>query len=410
MIATLLTLGLFSFHFSPYVQVEKSFLKYNCEDTVVYGEDYVIFQKEDIFALGATFEEKYLWTNLSFGGALYELYEDIKFLPYFDINTGIKWRNYTGYVGYVLPGKHKAFRAIGNWYEIQGLQSIFTGISANYQLKKLRLGFGLQLRREQCSYTLHSFMSSIEVDTSYISTFFTSIIGYMLGRFNPFLFLSLNSKAISLTPSLKVGLGINLGNPLFVSGKYQKVIVYHQVMIRKPNIYLYPVKPCSVAVMLEPDGRLTVSDPPYQNGWNVYAFPDGTIQNSLGYLFYEAKINKMRVTDKGWCITKDEVTSFFFSILYSYGFNQRETNDFVSYWRGNLPDSPYYVIYPAVNKEIDKVCPLTVYPSPDVVLRVWFVVESVKTPVSLDAPAIPSFKRNGFVVTEWGVILERSEE
>ncbi|TES90614.1 MAG: hypothetical protein E3J87_09610 [Candidatus Cloacimonadota bacterium] len=433
MIIYFLTLGLFSINISPYLLIEHSIFEHTNTDTIYYKkyvEDvsfdsgYIVSELRDVIATGLTFSEKYLWTSLSLGVPCYTY--SIEFLPFIDINTGFRWKNFRGYVGYHLPlKKRKAVDDLpdGRWLieEMSGLHSIYTGIYSYYRKEKLNIGFNFQLRKEHGFYSKYYlgfggypvYPTPRNVDTSYVQTIFTTDIGYMFKGYYPFLFFSINEREFSEPLSFRAGLGIILGSIPVTPGKYEGKTAqsyhywdYEGVYPLKPNIYLYPVEPGSVTVMLEPDGRLTVSDPPYENGWNVYVFPDGTIQKNHRYLFYEARINKLRVKNRGWCIKKDEVSSFFFSVLSSYGFNVRETNDFVSYWKDHLPDSPYYVIYPAVNKEIDKVCPLTVYPNPDVVLRVWFVVESVKTSVLLDAPAVPLFNRNGFVVTEWGVILE----
>jgi len=395
-----LTLSLFSFHFFPYVQIQKSFLKYNCVDTIGYEYDYTILEKGvGAFSLGSTFEEKHLWADLSFG---MPLYKEMKFLPYLNTSAGVKLDNFTGYIGYFLPISSKKESSADYWHEML-FQSLYAGITAHHYMRNLEFAFDIQLRKEFSSYSI-PYCNTL--DTSYISMGFTSKIGYKQKYFNPFVFLSLNSEAICGPITLNAGLGIAFGNLPAKSGNYWTMKTCSNIQVRKPNIYLYPEVPCSVTVMLNPDGRLTVSEPPYENGWIVFASQNGTIKNTQGYLFYEAKINKIGVKNRGWCIKKDKIVSFFFSILSSYGFNRRESNDFVLYWNDHLPSSPYYVIYPLVNEEVDKVCPLRIYPHPDAVLRVWFLIESSESLVSLEAPTVFTFKRNGFVVTEWGVILK----
>ena len=394
------TLSLFSFHYFPYAQIQKSFLKYNCVDTIRYEYDYTILEKGvDDFSLGSTFEEKHLWADLSFG---LPLYKEMKFLPYLNISTGVKLDNFTGYIGYFSPILSKKVSNEDHWQEML-FQSLYAGITAHHYVRKLEFAFDFQLRKEFGSYCI-AYCNT--VDTSYISMGFTSKIGYKQKYFNPFLFLSLNSEAISGPVALSTGLGIALGNLPTKSGNYWTMRTCSNFQVDKPNIYLYPEVPCSVTVILNPDGRIIASEPTYENAWVVFASQDGTIKNTQGYLFYEAKINRIDLKNKGWCIKKDEIASFFFSVLSSYGFNRRESNDFVLYWKDHLPSSRYYIIYPIVNEEVDKVFPLTVYPHPDAVLRVWFLIESSENPLSLKAPTVFTLKRNGFVVTEWGVILK----
>ncbi|MCX6163388.1 MAG: hypothetical protein NTU73_00755 [Ignavibacteriae bacterium] len=49
--------------------------------------------------------------------------------------------------------------------------------------------------------------------------------------------------------------------------------------VKKPAVYLYPDKIMKVSVKVEVNGKLTVTDPPYNTGWNVNATPDGLIDN-----------------------------------------------------------------------------------------------------------------------------------
>ncbi len=435
MIATLLAIGLFTIHVSPYFLIEQSVVEHNGSDTIFYeypnfyeeeyDTGYVISQLGDVVALGVTFGEKYLWTSFSFGIPTYGY--SIKFLPFFDVNTGIRWKNIRGYVGYHVPLKNfetvdRMIRDVGV-EEMNGFHSIYGGIGSSYTTRKFTIDFDLQLRKDHGLYSKfyvedisgECYLQSFKIDTSHIQTIFTTKTAYTFRGYSPFVFLSIHQRDFSEPLSLRAGVGIVLGKPQITPGKYEGKIThshhyYIGVYPRKPNIYLYPEKPCSVSVLLSPDGIITVSDPPYENGWNVFAFKDGTIQNTDGYLFYEAQIKSMYVKDEGWCITKNEISTFFYSTLTAFGFNTKETEDFVSYWKNHLPNSPFYLIYTGVNEEIDKVCPMTVYPKPDARLRVWFVIKPVSNPVAIEPPSICTFVRYGFVVTEWGVILEDSRK
>ena len=50
----------------------------------------------------------------------------------------------------------------------------------------------------------------------------------------------------------------------------------------KPVIYLYPEEQTEVSVKLDYDGELTVTYPAYEDGWNVTAYPDGTLFDAEG--------------------------------------------------------------------------------------------------------------------------------
>jgi len=377
--------------FSPYLLVEKSFLTSNSVDTLYFPQVTVpvrvISETADAVAVGLTAEKSPFLATISLG---IPWCERIEFIPYLDINAGTKWRNLCGYGGLLISSDDRS--------GIKGLNSIYIGVKSIHRVKKFRMGFDIQLKRENISTAVG--------DTTYFNSVISSEVGYNLRNLNPFLFLSLEKKSISRAFSLKAGLGISFGSMLFAKCKAQKIIHYPIVIPRKPNIYLYPTKPCSVKVILEPNGRILVSNPPYRGSWNVKAFPNGFIQDTPGYLFYEAKVRDLNVKRKGWCISAKEIASFFYRVLAEYGFNEKETEDFISYWRDRLPLSPYYAIYSVINEEIESICPLEVYPTPEQILRVWFVVVPKTQPISLERPRILPFRRDGFVVTEWGVIME----
>ena len=93
MVATLLAIGLFTIHVSPYFLIEQSVIEHNSSDTIFYeypnfneeeyDSGYVISQLGDVIALGVTLGEKHLWTSFSLGIPTYGY--SIKFLPFFDV-------------------------------------------------------------------------------------------------------------------------------------------------------------------------------------------------------------------------------------------------------------------------------------------------------------------------------------
>jgi len=129
------------------------------------------------------------------------------------------------------------------------------------------------------------------------------------------------------------------------------------------------------------------------------------IDDQYNFLFYEAEVN-VNTPAEGWCVAQANLKTFFTKTLTIYGLNQTEINDFIEYWTARLIDSPYYSVHPLLNHDIDAVCPISINPNPDNLLRLWFVfipqIEDVKVP----APKVPAFPRNGFHVIEWGGILQ----
>jgi hypothetical protein len=85
--------------------------------------------------------------------------------------------------------------------------------------------------------------------------------------------------------------------------------------------------------------------------------------------------------------------------------NDDEIRDFLTYWSSELPISKYYCIYPLINKQIDKYCPIEINPTPDGMLRLWFIFVPQESETKLKEPEIANFYRKGFTAIEWGGIV-----
>ncbi len=180
----------------------------------------------------------------------------------------------------------------------------------------------------------------------------------------------------------------------------------------KPNIYLYPEKAESLTVTVEfpQGGKMRVSEPAYGEGWNVKATPDGWINDSLGYLFYESEQPDVWQKDQAWVIPRDGLRGFFVGKMMDYGFRNREVTDFCQYWVPRLQNHAWYAVYPQSAELINQVIRLDFSKKPDCILRVFFVIEGLDSDPGSAGPAQPpagkDFERKGFTVTEWGVILK----
>jgi hypothetical protein len=180
-------------------------------------------------------------------------------------------------------------------------------------------------------------------------------------------------------------------------------------VVRKPNIYLYPQTKSIVSIKLEfpLGGTVIESIPAYQGEWVVEVEPSGKINGQYDYLFYESLTPDAYQYNVGWIIEKDSLARFFRTNLSVVGFNEREINDFTEYWIPKLSNYSYYIVYPQFINEIDRVIKLKVDKAPDNLLRLFYVIKGSETiVVNLVEPVIPKFNRNGFVVTEWGVVLK----
>ena len=188
--------------------------------------------------------------------------------------------------------------------------------------------------------------------------------------------------------------------------------LFHQsndsVTVRKPNIYLYPQKTCSLSITLEfpLGGSVIQSIPQYANGWSVEVSTTGLINHQYEYLFYKSKTPDAYQYNSGWIVCRDTLSSFFTSNLHQVGFSQKETDDFLAYWIPLLKEYPYYIIYPQFKDDIEKVIHLNIFHKPDNVLRLFYVIKGMNDDDrNIVQPSIPNFERNGFIVSEWGVIL-----
>lgn len=175
--------------------------------------------------------------------------------------------------------------------------------------------------------------------------------------------------------------------------------------VDKPNIYLYPTKKTRMTVSLDlPEGgKVTESIPAYPKKWkNIRVKPDGTINRKYEFLFYEADIPGDWQKVEGWCIAQKDLRFFFMTNLRDYGFNKKEINDFMEYWIPRLNDKPYYKIYPQHTETINSIIPLKINKEVDSLLRLFYFFEASDYHLQLITPQVPVFKRDGFVVVEWG--------
>ena len=179
----------------------------------------------------------------------------------------------------------------------------------------------------------------------------------------------------------------------------------------KPVIYLYPESRTEVDVKLDLDGKLTVTYPDYDlaEGWTVTADPDGTLTDKNGrkysYLYWEGDINIKPDLSKGFCVKGEDTAKFLETALAELGLNDKEADDFITYWLPKMESNPYNLIaFPT--ETYSEIAQLNVSPAPDSVIRVYMVFspldEEVEIPEDqqLTMPQTP--ERTGFTLVEWG--------
>lgn len=181
------------------------------------------------------------------------------------------------------------------------------------------------------------------------------------------------------------------------------------MIVRKPNIYIYPSAEQEVAIELRTPGRIVASEPAYGGRWTVRAGPDGLIDGAHRFLSYEVAVRAKWQTATGWVFPAPELPSFLKDLLHRLGFTWQEAEEFAAYWSPLLSDAPFYAVCPQDRRTIESAVQVVVKPRPDSLLRAWFCFVPLDTPVALPAPRLEQYPRQGFAVVEWGgLIIEPS--
>jgi len=195
----------------------------------------------------------------------------------------------------------------------------------------------------------------------------------------------------------------------FVYGSYLDFCYPSFIILFKPNIYLYPQSAADLTVTVDfpAGGSVIASEPHYADSWQITADPTGRIDGLYDYLFYESSQPDYGQYQAGWVVAKDNLEDFFRTNLAQTGFIQNEIDDFIEYWLPRLKTSPWYAIYPQYNAQLDKMVRLSFSQQPDNLIRLIYAVRGIPTgSLTLPAPEIPAFSRDGFTAAEWGVTLK----
>jgi hypothetical protein len=190
---------------------------------------------------------------------------------------------------------------------------------------------------------------------------------------------------------------------------------YCWVVLGKPVIYLYPEEPTNLVIKLDPLGQISKSDPPYNpiTGWQVTAFPNGAIcsnSTTYPYLYYEANLYDYQAPEVGFVVEPKKIESFFDEVLSRLGLIDHEIKDFKDYWLAKLEEkgSPYFFITFLPQEEIERIDQITLSQEPDTEIRITAFFRGLEKPIEVEPLQFPKEppQRKGFVMVEWGGILE----
>ena len=180
----------------------------------------------------------------------------------------------------------------------------------------------------------------------------------------------------------------------------------NEVCVDKPVIYLYSEKKMDVSIKLKLNGKLTCTYPTYQNGWNIIVDKDGTIfdkrtKRKYNYLFWEGTKRNNFDFSHGFCVKGTNTRKFLENTLEKMGLNSREMDDFISFWLPKMEQNKYNLIS-FQNETYTTDAKLTTNPKTDTLIRVFMAWKPCEKHEIIAPQDIPTNKRHGFTVVEWG--------
>lgn len=181
-----------------------------------------------------------------------------------------------------------------------------------------------------------------------------------------------------------------------------------EVIMDKPVIYLYPETEMNVSVKMDVKGDLTFTYPIYNDGWDVFAHPDGTIDHngkSFNYLFWEAK-HEMSPSQfdqsNGFVVKRDDLLAFIEARLDEAQFTSKEMADFITYWIPRMLSHEKLFIQFVQNDQCRQFSTLDIEPKPETVARFYMNWSALTEDISPKPQIIQPIERKGFTVLEWG--------
>ena len=175
----------------------------------------------------------------------------------------------------------------------------------------------------------------------------------------------------------------------------------------KPIIYIYPEEETKLLVTLGNPQRISCSYPEYKDGWNVTAYPDGTLVDNntnreLYSLYWEGADFNASVTEEGFIVKREDTIKFLEEKLDILGLSNKEAEEFIIYWLPKLQESEYNYIRFTSKEEIDEYMPLEFSKEPDTLIRVHMQFKNLDEPIEVREQNLQKQQRNGFTVVEWG--------
>lgn len=206
------------------------------------------------------------------------------------------------------------------------------------------------------------------------------------------------------------GIHVASGTTTYISLVFREVNRIEELHVRKPVIYLYPAVKTDVIVSVQPKGEMSFTYPEYTGKWECKASPSGEIlieDKAYNYLFWEAEqtVNANQLNEPlGQVVLKKELLNFLESSLEKFGFNSKESMDFITFWAPQMLKYEATEIHFMFNEDCTLFADLEIEPKPDNLLRFYMIWNPMDTfyydeKLKID---VPKQSRNGFTVLEWG--------
>ena len=175
----------------------------------------------------------------------------------------------------------------------------------------------------------------------------------------------------------------------------------------KPIIYLYPEQEMDIEIKVNNPNLFTTVYPKYNDGWKVFAKPDGTLIDKntgrkLYGLYWEGKNYPAKVTDEGFVIKGEDTASFLEEKLDILGLSEREMEEFIIYWLPKMEHNKYNYIRFASMEEINNYMMLDINPKPDTLIRIMMEYMPLNEKIEVKEQRLKKIERHGFTAVEWG--------
>ncbi len=172
----------------------------------------------------------------------------------------------------------------------------------------------------------------------------------------------------------------------------------------KPVIYAYGYDVIDVTLNFDENTELTCAYPVYDGHWHFNMNSDKFIDadRTYDYLYYEAVSTDDFDLSQGFCVKKEDTVTFLEDALRKMGLNDRESNDFITYWLPDLMQHEFNLIS-FHNQKYSEYVGLSVDPKPDTLIRVYMVWKGLEGPVDVKSQTIENTApRQGKTIVEWG--------